>query len=89
MLSHDIRLSLRPMQDKRSAKAGSVILQFVALFLLAAHSGGQMFVVRLSSSVPVAQPDRASDFGSEGWGFESLQARTVQALRAVDHRASA
>ena len=27
-------------------------------------------------SVPVAQPDRASDFGSEGWGFESLQART-------------
>ena len=27
--------------------------------------------------VPVAQPDRASDFGSEGWGFESLQARVV------------
>ena len=27
--------------------------------------------------VPVAQPDRASDFGSEGWGFESLQARFV------------
>jgi|SRR4026208_2338018 len=26
--------------------------------------------------VPVAQPDRASDFGSEGWGFESLQARS-------------
>ena len=26
-------------------------------------------------TVPVAQPDRASDFGSEGWGFESLQAR--------------
>ena len=25
--------------------------------------------------VPVAQLDRASDFGSEGWGFESLQAR--------------
>jgi hypothetical protein len=29
------------------------------------------------SRVPVAQPDRASDFGSEGWGFESLQARIV------------
>jgi hypothetical protein len=29
------------------------------------------------SRVPVAQPDRASDFGSEGWGFESLQARVV------------
>ena len=28
-----------------------------------------------SFTVPVAQPDRASDFGSEGWGFESLQAR--------------
>jgi hypothetical protein len=28
-------------------------------------------------AVPVAQPDRASDFGSEGWGFESLQARFV------------
>jgi hypothetical protein len=27
--------------------------------------------------VPVAQPDRASDFGSEGWGFESLQARGI------------
>ena len=27
--------------------------------------------------VPVAQPDRASDFGSEGWGFESLQARDL------------
>ncbi len=25
--------------------------------------------------MPVAQLDRASDFGSEGWGFESLQAR--------------
>ena len=30
-----------------------------------------------SLTVPVAQPDRASDFGSEGWGFESLQARVV------------
>jgi hypothetical protein len=27
--------------------------------------------------VPVAQLDRASDFGSEGWGFESLQARHI------------
>jgi hypothetical protein len=30
-----------------------------------------------NSAVPVAQLDRASDFGSEGWGFESLQARVV------------
>ena len=28
-------------------------------------------------AVLVAQLDRASDFGSEGWGFESLQARFV------------
>ena len=27
--------------------------------------------------VPVAQLDRASDFGSDGWGFESLQARHI------------
>ena len=33
------------------------------------------------SAVPVAQPDRASDFGSEGWGFESLQARISLAPR--------
>jgi hypothetical protein len=26
---------------------------------------------------PVAQLDRASDYGSEGWGFESLRARRV------------
>src|ERR1041385_272223 len=29
---------------------------------------------RMRGSAPVAQLDRASDFGSEGWGFESLQA---------------
>jgi Tfp pilus assembly protein PilF len=34
-------------------------------------------------SVPVAQPDRASDFGSEGWGFESLQARILLGLIAA------
>jgi hypothetical protein len=28
-----------------------------------------------NAAVSVAQPDRASDFGSEGWGFESLQTR--------------
>jgi hypothetical protein len=27
------------------------------------------------SWAPVAQLDRASDYGSEGWGFESLRAR--------------
>jgi hypothetical protein len=28
----------------------------------------------LGDHAPVAQLDRASDFGSEGWGFDSLQA---------------
>jgi hypothetical protein len=28
-----------------------------------------------AATVSVAQPDRAADFGSAGWGFESLQAR--------------
>ena len=32
-------------------------------------------VVKFEASGPVAQLDRASDFGSEGWGFESLRAR--------------
>jgi hypothetical protein len=36
--------------------------------------------------VPVAQPDRASDFGSEGWGFESLQARIFQTGPNADLR---
>ena len=30
---------------------------------------------RLRQAAPVAQLDRASDFGSEGWGFKSLRAR--------------
>ena len=38
------------------------------LLTLASHES-------LPLTVPVAQLDRASDFGSEGWGFESLQAR--------------
>ncbi len=29
---------------------------------------------------PVAQLDRASDFGSEGWGFESSRARSCNML---------
>ena len=30
---------------------------------------------------PVAQLDRASDYGSEGWGFDSLQARHLFTFR--------
>ena len=32
---------------------------------------------------PVAQLDRASDFGSEGWGFDSLRAYGKSVLRLV------
>ena len=31
----------------------------------------------------VAQLDRASDYGSEGWGFESLRARHIRAVQSV------
>jgi hypothetical protein len=31
-------------------------------------------VSSIETDAPVAQLDRASDFGSEGWGFESLRA---------------
>src|SRR5207245_1419594 len=32
-------------------------------------------VVKFEACGPVAQLDRASDFGSEGWGFDSLRGR--------------
>jgi hypothetical protein len=39
------------------------------------------------AQAPVAQLDRASDFGSEGWGFESLRARQIYpAERHTDHQ---
>ena len=34
-----------------------------------------VIIVRLRTYVPVAQLDRASDCGSEGWKFKSSQAR--------------
>jgi hypothetical protein len=50
-------------------------LRFSIAILHRAFSIGSRKSAFENSSVPVAQPDRASDFGSEGWGFESLQAR--------------
>jgi hypothetical protein len=38
-------------------------------------AGIMLEIKALSADAPVAQLDRASDFGSEGWGFESLRAR--------------
>ena len=32
---------------------------------------------KVESNGPVAQLDRASDFGSEGWGFDSLRGRQI------------
>jgi hypothetical protein len=40
----------------------------------------------LEVCVSVAQLDRAADFGSAGWGFESLQARCAPRIDAVPHR---
>ncbi len=39
-----------------------------------ASDAGCAYRFRLAPPAPVAQPDRASDFGSEGWGFESSRA---------------
>jgi hypothetical protein len=35
--------------------------------------------IQVLSEAPVAQLDRASDFGSEGWGFEPLRAHCCAA----------
>ena len=42
---------------------------------------------RLSSACARSSTDRASDYGSEGWGFESLRART--SYRPLAHPAGA
>ena len=34
-------------------------------------------------NAPVAQLDRASDFESEGWGFESLRARQKRLIDSI------
>ena len=50
---------------------------------LAAYCGG---VIRSAfwrvKRAPVAQLDRASDFGSEGWGFKSLRARPRNPIKS-------
>ena len=38
---------------------------------------GSLGSITFRSLAPVAQLDRASDYGSEGWGFEFLRAREV------------
>lgn len=43
-----------------------------ALGRLALHSSVRL--PKLVAGAPVAQLDRASDFGSDGWGFESSRA---------------
>ena len=40
-------------------------------------------LIKVYGVAPVAQLDRASDYGSEGWGFDSLQARHFNKIRAV------
>ena len=38
----------------------------------------------VSPAALVAQLDRASDYGSEGWGFESLRARHIIAVQKAE-----
>src|SRR2546430_12199340 len=51
-----------------------VELQIVVLVVAGSSPVGHP-IFKSQNLVSVAQPDRASDFGSEGCGFESLQAR--------------
>ena len=52
--------------------------QIVVLVVAGSSPVGHPFPFRPARLiVSVAQLDRASDFGSEGWGFESLQARSL------------
>ncbi len=51
-----------------------VELQIVVLVVAGSSPVGHP-IFKSQNFVSVAQPDRASDFGSEGCGFESLQAR--------------
>ena len=41
-------------------------------FLLTRPVEAGIFFGEIGAYAPIAQLDRASDFGSEGWGFESL-----------------
>src|SRR5213075_518834 len=41
---------------------------------------------KLRRNAPLAQLDRASDFGSEGWGFESLRAHQPSILQRAERR---
>jgi hypothetical protein len=50
------------------------MLVFVIDFLLES-SVGIRYLSFTASQAPVAQLDRASDYGSEGYGFESFRAR--------------
>ena len=59
------------------AVAGSIPVSHPKFFWrLAVGAIGTFFESRpLDNRGPVAQLDRASDFGSEGWGFDSLRGR--------------
>src|SRR2546422_5033252 len=45
-------------------------------------------VVKFEACGPVAQLDRASDFGSEGWGFDSLRGRHLHSISETPHPAA-
>ena len=68
------KISVRQQSD--GGRSSMVELQIVVLVVAGSSPVGHP----IFNFVSVAQPDRASDFGSEGCGFESLQARIFPAL---------
>ena len=64
--------------DRFRSKVIQSLNQYLATFIYIAwnpvRAGITSNPLEYISRAPVAQLDRASDYGSEGWGFESLQA---------------
>ena len=68
----DCPLRLRPLEKrKQTAKPHSVTLSIKRQKTLALEEGNARFPSLRNA--PVAQLDRASDYGSEGWAFKSLR----------------
>ena len=64
-----------PPRARVSAGAISPTKRFGITCELAGADEFREFCAGCGETVSVAQLDRAADFGSAGWGFESLQAR--------------
>ena len=67
-----LAMESRPRPIQTSGFHSQMASSRAPVLALSRPAGGVIFYVW---QAPVAQLDRASDFGSEGWGFESSRAR--------------